>query len=88
MRKAPYTDVDQRHLDANTPERAYWHHGYQAALNDVMTMLALENSEPLRRAALRVSPHPAALHPLSITASLTHLRPNSRKTRAFATPGT
>lgn len=42
--EAPYTDVDQRHLDANTPERAYWHHGYQAALNDVMTMLALENS--------------------------------------------
>ena len=40
--EAPYTDVDQRHLDAHTPERAYWHHGYQAALNDVMTMLALE----------------------------------------------
>lgn len=40
--EAPYTDVDQRHLDAHTPERAYWHHGYQAALNDVMAMLALE----------------------------------------------
>lgn len=40
--EAPYTDVDQRHLDAHTPERAYWHHGYQAALSDVMAMLALE----------------------------------------------
>jgi hypothetical protein len=38
--EAPYTEVDQRHLDAHTPERAYWHHGYQAALNDVMAMLA------------------------------------------------
>jgi hypothetical protein len=40
--EAPYTDVDQRHLDAHTPERAYWHHGYQAALRDIMAMLALE----------------------------------------------
>lgn len=40
--EAPYTDVDQRHLDAHTPERAYWHHGYQAALSDVMAMLASE----------------------------------------------
>jgi hypothetical protein len=41
--EAPYTDVDQRHLDAHTPERAYWHHGYQAALTDIMSMLALED---------------------------------------------
>jgi hypothetical protein len=40
--EAPYTDVDQRHLDPHTPERAYWHHGYQAALSDMMAMLALE----------------------------------------------
>jgi hypothetical protein len=43
--EAPYTDVDQRHLDAHTPERAYWHHGYQAALNDIMTMMALEGGK-------------------------------------------
>lgn len=43
--EAPYTDVDQRHLDAHTPERAYWHHGYQAALSDIMTMLALEDGK-------------------------------------------
>jgi len=34
--EAPFTFSDQKHLDANTPERAYWHHGYQAALNDVL----------------------------------------------------
>lgn len=43
--EAPYTDVDQRHLDAQTPERAYWHHGYQAALNDIMMMLSLEGGK-------------------------------------------
>jgi hypothetical protein len=37
--EAPYTEGDQRHLDANTPERAYWHHGYQAALVDVIDLL-------------------------------------------------
>lgn len=40
--EAPYTDVDQRHLDAHTPERAYWHHGYQAALTDILAMLGPE----------------------------------------------
>ncbi len=43
--EAPYTDVDQRHLDAHTPERAYWHHGYQAALTDIMALLALEDEK-------------------------------------------
>ncbi len=43
--EAPYTEVDQRHLDAHTPERAYWHHGYQAALTDIMAMLALEDEK-------------------------------------------
>jgi hypothetical protein len=37
--QAPYTVLDQKHLDANTPERAYWHHGYQAALNDIIELL-------------------------------------------------
>jgi hypothetical protein len=40
--EAPYTDVDQRHLDAHTPERAYWHHGYQSALQDIMALITLE----------------------------------------------
>ncbi len=37
--EAPYTAHDQRHLDVNTPERAYWHYGYQQALADVIDML-------------------------------------------------
>jgi hypothetical protein len=41
--EAPYTECDQRHLDANTPERAYWHHGYQAALADIIALLAVQN---------------------------------------------
>lgn len=36
--EAPYTAHDQTHLDVNTPERAYWHYGYQAALADVIEM--------------------------------------------------
>ena len=37
--EAPYAAFDQKHLDADTPERAYWHHGYQAALSDVLNLL-------------------------------------------------
>ena len=37
--EAPYTAFDQKHLDADTPERAYWHHGYQSALADVIGLL-------------------------------------------------
>jgi|GEM_PF-2123432 hypothetical protein len=37
--EAPYAAFDQKHLDADTPERAYWHHGYQAALTDVLHLL-------------------------------------------------
>ncbi|MDX2264381.1 MAG: hypothetical protein NW215_05365 [Hyphomicrobiales bacterium] len=35
---APYTAVDQKHLDAGSPEQAYWHHGYQAAIADMLAM--------------------------------------------------
>ncbi len=30
---------EQRHLDNGTDEQAYWHHGYQAALADVVESL-------------------------------------------------
>ena len=40
--QAPYAASDQKHLDADTPERAYWHHGYQAALTDILEMLSGE----------------------------------------------
>jgi hypothetical protein len=36
---APFCAADQRHLDENTPERAYWHYGYQAALDDAVRLL-------------------------------------------------
>jgi hypothetical protein len=30
--------AEQRHLDPGTIERAYWHHGYLAALRDVLAL--------------------------------------------------
>ncbi len=36
---APYAQFDQRHLDAHTPEQAYWHLGYHRALSDVVALL-------------------------------------------------
>lgn len=41
---APYAVHDQRHLDAHTPEQAYWQYGYQAALNDILRLLATTDS--------------------------------------------
>lgn len=38
--QAPFAGADQKHLEADTPERAYWHHGYQSALTDVLNLLA------------------------------------------------
>lgn len=32
---------EQRHLDAGTRERAYWHHGYLMALRDVIARLGI-----------------------------------------------
>jgi len=40
---APYAFADQRHLNANAPERAYWHLGYCAALSDVLRLLSGDN---------------------------------------------
>ena len=36
---APYVVADQKHLDENSPERAYWHYGYMVALRDVLRLL-------------------------------------------------
>ena len=33
---SPYTRCDQKHLQHGTPEQAYWHLGYQIALDDVL----------------------------------------------------
>jgi hypothetical protein len=32
----------QLHLDEGSPERVYWHYGYLAALNDMLSLLADE----------------------------------------------
>lgn len=37
--EAPYTSADQLHLNKDTPERAYWHHGYMMALRDVLRLV-------------------------------------------------
>lgn len=36
---APHAFTDQRHLNAGTPENAYWHLGYLSALSDVLRLL-------------------------------------------------
>ena len=38
--KASDTCSDQLHLVDSSSERAYWHHGYQAALDDVIRHLS------------------------------------------------
>jgi len=37
---APECDIEQKHLDANTPERIYWHYGYLCALRDSVKLLS------------------------------------------------
>lgn len=37
--EAPYIAADQKHLDASTPEQAYWHYGYYIAICDVLRLL-------------------------------------------------
>lgn len=39
------TTVDQCHLVEYSQERAYWHHGYQAALDDVIRQIIATGSE-------------------------------------------
>ena len=34
-KNAPEVEVEQRHLDEGTQERAYWHFGYLMALRDI-----------------------------------------------------
>jgi hypothetical protein len=33
-------DLEQRHLDSGSSEQTYWHHGYQAALDDMLKLLS------------------------------------------------
>jgi hypothetical protein len=36
--EAPYIAGDRRHFKEHTTERAYWHYGYQSALEDVLEL--------------------------------------------------
>lgn len=40
---APEIDEEQKHLDAESAERAYWHYGYAAALRDIKNCLPGKN---------------------------------------------
>lgn len=40
---APEIQDEQRHLDAESVERAYWHFGYAAALRDIKNCLPGKN---------------------------------------------
>lgn len=40
LREAEHTDFDQRHLETGSSEQAYWHHGYQAALDDMLKLFS------------------------------------------------
>jgi hypothetical protein len=42
--EAPYVEADQRHLNDETIERAYWHYGYLIAVNDILRLLKAKAS--------------------------------------------
>jgi len=46
IEEAPFdASIDQLHLITNSSECAYWHHGYQAALDDVIQKIIAIGSE-------------------------------------------
>ncbi|KAA3634062.1 MAG: hypothetical protein DWP97_07815 [Calditrichaeota bacterium] len=42
----PECKIEQAHLDKDTPERAYWHYGYNAALKDIISLFEKELQKP------------------------------------------
>jgi hypothetical protein len=41
---APYVEFDQMHLESGTPEQAYWHLGYRAALADMLVLMKADEA--------------------------------------------
>ena len=39
LEQGELAETEQRHLDVGSSEQAYWHHGYQAALDDMLKLL-------------------------------------------------
>lgn len=40
MAEAPQAAREQAHLDGGSSEQAYWTHGYQAALDDIIRLVS------------------------------------------------
>jgi len=41
LNESPFKcQVEQKHLDANSVEEAYWHYGYLCALRDVVSLMS------------------------------------------------
>ena len=55
---AAFTSIDQRHLTADAVERAYWHHGYHAALDEVVRLLTCADQADTPCSAAGASPSP------------------------------
>lgn len=43
---SPFCFVEQKHLDENTPERAYWHYGSMSALSDATQLIRRALTHP------------------------------------------
>jgi hypothetical protein len=50
---APYIGYEQKHLDAGSAERAYWLHGYAAALQDIKNCLPGKDDKQVEGGAFR-----------------------------------
>lgn len=65
---APAIVAEQRHLDAELSERAYWHLGYQSALKDILALVD-------ERDCISSCPHNPHAHPQPNTAGIATLLP-------------
>gem|GEM_PF-6353474 len=46
LQNHPECFVEQKHLDAESKERAYWHYGYLCALRDIVKLLLAVTDQP------------------------------------------
>lgn len=57
---------EQRHLDSETPERAYWHAGYRAALIDTLQLVhpstEREHKTDIQSGSVSVAPDGRSYH--------------------------
>jgi len=54
--EAPYALSDQRHLEPDSPEQAYWHLGYYRGLSDMLSFLKVEDNEGTASSSLAAEP--------------------------------